>query len=127
MVLIQIVYLKGISTGGLAEALVALVDKDAGELSAATVGRLKEGLMVGRTCALQQARSLGQAQLVLGGGIHVHSRLPARHSVCWSSSVPRPKARRRSSAYPMACATARNPGGSFSSTYTGADLRWRRS
>ncbi len=37
--LIPIVYLKGISTGDLGEALIALVGKDAGELSAATVGR----------------------------------------------------------------------------------------
>ena len=41
-VLIPILYLKGISTGDFEEALIALLGKDAGGLSAATVGRLKE-------------------------------------------------------------------------------------
>jgi len=41
-VLIPILYLKGVSTGDFEEALVALLGKDAGGLSAATVGRLKE-------------------------------------------------------------------------------------
>jgi putative transposase len=41
-VLIPILYLKGISTGDFEEALVALLGKDAGGLSASTVGRPKE-------------------------------------------------------------------------------------
>ncbi len=41
-VLIPILYTKGISTGDVGEALVALLGKDAGGLSAATVGLLKE-------------------------------------------------------------------------------------
>jgi Transposase, Mutator family len=41
-VLIPTLYLKGVSTGAFEEALVALLGKDAGGLSAATVGRLKE-------------------------------------------------------------------------------------
>jgi transposase-like protein len=41
-VLIPILYLKGVSTGDFEEALVALLGKDAGGLSATTVGRLKE-------------------------------------------------------------------------------------
>ena len=40
--LIPILYLKGISTGDFEEALIALLGKDAGGLSATTVGRLKE-------------------------------------------------------------------------------------
>jgi putative transposase len=40
-VLIPILYLKGVSTGDFEEALVALLGKDAGGLSATTVGRLK--------------------------------------------------------------------------------------
>jgi len=48
-VLIPILYLKGISTGDFEEALIALLGKDAGGLSATTVGRLKEA------CALEQA------------------------------------------------------------------------
>jgi putative transposase len=41
-VLIPILYLKGISTGQFEEALVALLGKDAGGLSASTIARLKE-------------------------------------------------------------------------------------
>jgi Transposase, Mutator family len=41
-VLIPILYLKGISTGEFDEALVALLGKDAGGLSASTIGRLKD-------------------------------------------------------------------------------------
>ena len=40
--LIPILYLKGVSTGDFEEALAALLGKDAGGLSASTVGRLKE-------------------------------------------------------------------------------------
>jgi putative transposase len=35
-------YLKGVSTGDFEEALLALLGKDAGGLSASTIGRLKE-------------------------------------------------------------------------------------
>ncbi len=41
-VLIPILYLKGISTGDFEEALRALLGKDAGGLSASTIGRLKD-------------------------------------------------------------------------------------
>src|SRR5438094_7112520 len=41
-VLIPILYLKGISSGDFEEALGALLGKDAGGLSASTIGRLKE-------------------------------------------------------------------------------------
>ena len=41
-VLIPILYLKGISTGDFEDALGALLGKDAGGLSASTIGRLKE-------------------------------------------------------------------------------------
>jgi hypothetical protein len=41
-VLIPILYLKGISTGDFEETLGALLGKDAGGLSASTIGRLKE-------------------------------------------------------------------------------------
>ena len=58
-VLIPILYLKGICTGDFAEALVALLGKDAGGLSAAAIARLKRGL-VGGARALEQVRSLNQ-------------------------------------------------------------------
>ena len=41
-VLIPVLYLKGVSTGDFEEALLALLGKDAGGLSASTVGRLKD-------------------------------------------------------------------------------------
>jgi len=41
-VLIPILYLKGVSTGDFEEALLALLGKDAGGLSASTIGRLKK-------------------------------------------------------------------------------------
>jgi transposase-like protein len=41
-VLIPILYLRGVSTGDFEEALVALLGKDTGGLSASTIGRLKE-------------------------------------------------------------------------------------
>src|SRR3989449_8998906 len=41
-VLIPILYLKGVSTGDFEEALIALLGKDAGGLSASTIGRLKD-------------------------------------------------------------------------------------
>jgi len=41
-VLIPILYLKGVSTGDFEEALLALLGKDAGGLSASTIARLKD-------------------------------------------------------------------------------------
>jgi putative transposase len=41
-VLIPILYLKGISSGDFEDALIALLGRDAGGLSASTIGRLKE-------------------------------------------------------------------------------------
>src|SRR5258708_12559743 len=41
-VLIPILYLKGVSTGDFEEALLALLGKDAGGLSASTIVRLKD-------------------------------------------------------------------------------------
>jgi transposase-like protein len=70
-VLIPTLYLKGVSTGDLEEALVALLGKDAGGLSATTFGRLKECLVRG-TCELEQARSL---VYFWADGIHVQARL----------------------------------------------------
>ena len=68
-VLIPILYLKGISTGDFEEALIALLGKDAGGLSASTIGPGQGGL-VGRAYALEQARSLGQTLRLLLGRRH---------------------------------------------------------
>ena len=42
-VLLPILYLKGVSTGDFEQALIALLGKEAGGLSASTIGRLKDG------------------------------------------------------------------------------------
>jgi transposase-like protein len=73
--LIPILYLKGISTGDFEEALVALLGKDAGGLSAATVGRLKEAWS--EEHALWSKRDLSVKRYVYFwvDGIHVQARL----------------------------------------------------
>jgi Putative transposase/Transposase, Mutator family len=55
-VLIPVLYLKGISTGDFDEALIALLGKDAGGLSASTIGRLKD------------ARSEEHVHMIVPGG-----------------------------------------------------------
>jgi putative transposase len=74
-VLIPILYLKGVSTGDFEEALVALLGKDAGGLSAATVGRLKEAWS--EEHARWSKRDLSAKRYVYFwvDGIHVQARL----------------------------------------------------
>jgi hypothetical protein len=52
-VLIPMLYLKDVSTGDFEEALLALLGKDAGGLSAATIGRLKEVWSAGASAISQ--------------------------------------------------------------------------
>jgi putative transposase len=74
-VLIPILYLKGVSTGDFEEALVALLGKDAGGLSASTVGRLKEAWS--EEHARWSKRDLSAKRYVYFwvDGIHVQARL----------------------------------------------------
>ncbi len=74
-VLIPILYLKGVSTGDFAEALAALLGKEAGGLSAATVARLKEAWA--EEHARWQKRDLSAKCYVYFwvDGIHVQARL----------------------------------------------------
>ena len=96
-VLIPILYLKGVSTGDFEEALVALLGKDAGGLSAASVGRLKEAWSEEHACWSKRDLSAKRYVYFWADGIHVQaSRTP--RSACWSSSAPRPRARRSWSA-----------------------------
>src|SRR4051812_17340311 len=74
-VLIPILYLKGVSTGDFEEALIALLGKDAGGLSATTVGTAQGGLVAG-ACPLEQARSLRQALRLLLGRWHPRPGAP---------------------------------------------------
>jgi transposase-like protein len=73
-VLIPILYLKGISTGDFEDALIALLGRDAGGLSASTIGR-PQGGPVRRARALEQTRPLGRYIYFWVDGIHVQARL----------------------------------------------------
>jgi putative transposase len=74
-VLIPILYLKGVSTGDFEEALAALLGKDAGGLSASTIGRLKEAWSDEH--ARWSRRDLSSKRYVYFwvDGIHVQARL----------------------------------------------------
>ena len=74
-VLIPILYLKGVSTGDFEEALLALLGKDAGGLSASTIGRLKDARSDEH--ARRSKRDLSAKRYVYfwADGIHVQARL----------------------------------------------------
>jgi transposase-like protein len=74
-VLIPILYLKGVSSGGFEEALAALAGKDAPGLSASTISRLKEGW--NEEHQRWQKRDLSAKRYVYlwADGIHVQARL----------------------------------------------------
>ena len=70
-VLIPILYLKGVSTGDFEEALVALLGKDAGGLSASTIGRLKEAWS--EEHMRWSKRDLSAKRYVYFWVLHIHS------------------------------------------------------
>jgi putative transposase len=74
-VLIPMLYLKGVSTGDFGEALVALLGKEAGGLSASTVGRLKDAWS--EEHARWSKRDLSAKRYVYFwvDGIHVQARM----------------------------------------------------
>ena len=74
-VLIPILYLKGISTGDFEEALVALLGKDAGGLSATTIGRLKEAWSEEHVRWSKRDLSAKHYVYFWADGIHVQARL----------------------------------------------------
>jgi transposase-like protein len=74
-VLIPILYLKGISTGDFEEALVALLGKDAGGLSASTVARLKDAWSEERVRWSKRDLSAKRYVYFWVDGIHVQARL----------------------------------------------------
>ena len=91
--LIPILYLKGVSTGDFEEALSALLGKDAGGLSATTVGRLKEAWSQEHVRWSKRDLSAKRYVYFWADGIHVQARLKMPRSACWSSSAPRLRAR----------------------------------
>src|SRR5437762_3292007 len=74
-VLIPILYLKGISTGDFEEALGAVLGKDAGGLSASTIGRLKEAWADEHGRWLERDLSAKRYVYVWADGIYVQARL----------------------------------------------------
>ena len=74
-VLIPILYLKGISTGDFEEALGALLGKDAGGLSASTIGRLKDAWSEEHAHWSKRDLSTKRYVYFWVDGIHVQARL----------------------------------------------------
>ena len=74
-VLIPILYLKGISTGDFEEALGALLGKDAGGLSASTIGRLKDAWSDEHAGWSKRDLSAKRYVYFWVDGIHVQARL----------------------------------------------------
>jgi hypothetical protein len=86
-VLIPILYLKGISSGDFEEALAALLGKDAGGLSASTIGRLKDAWLDEHLRWSERDLSAKRYVYFWADGIHVQARLeddavPARDHWC---------------------------------------------
>src|SRR5689334_24305627 len=74
-VLIPILYLKGISTGDFEEALVALLGKGAGGLSASTIARLRDVWADEHTRWQKRDLSVKRYVYFWADGIHVQARL----------------------------------------------------
>jgi putative transposase len=74
-VLIPVLYLKGVSTGDFGEALVALLGKEAGGLSASTVGRLKDAWSEEHVRWSRRDLSAKRYVYFWVDGIHVQARL----------------------------------------------------
>ena len=74
-VLIPVLYLKGISTGDFEEALIALLGKDAGGLSASTISRLKEAWAEEHAHWTKRDLSTKRYVYFWVDGIHVQARL----------------------------------------------------
>jgi putative transposase len=74
-VLIPILHLKGVSTGDFAEALAALVGRDASGLSASTIARLKDIWADEHARWLTRDLSAKQYVYIWVDGIYVQTRL----------------------------------------------------
>ncbi len=74
-VLIPILYLKGVSTGDFEEALLALLGKDVGGLSASTIGRLKDAWSDEHARWSKRDLSAKRYVYFWADGIHVQARL----------------------------------------------------
>ena len=73
--LLPILYLKGVSTGDLSDALSALLGKDAAGLSATTIGRLKDAWQDDHTLWRKRDLSAKRYVYVWADGVHLEARL----------------------------------------------------
>jgi transposase-like protein len=73
--LLPILYLKGVSTGELSDALAALLGKDAAGLSATTVGRLKDAWQDDHALWRKRDLSTKRYVYVWADGVHLEARL----------------------------------------------------
>src|SRR3954451_21444050 len=94
-VLIPILYLKGISTGDFEDALVALLGRDAGGLSASTIGRLKEAWSEEHARWSKPDLPSKDYIFFCVDGITCRDVPKTPHNACRSASDPRRRAGRR--------------------------------
>ena len=73
--LLPILYLKGISTGDFAEALAALLGKDASGLSPSAIGRLKDGWQDDHATWSKRDLSAKRYVYIWADGIHLQARM----------------------------------------------------
>ena len=73
--LLPILYLKGISTGDFAEALAALLGKDASGLSPSAIGRLKDGWQDDHANWQKRDLSAKHYVYIWADGIHLQARM----------------------------------------------------
>ena len=95
-VLIPILYLKGVSTGDFEEALLALLGKEAGGLSASTISRLKEAWSDEHTRWSKRDLSAKRYVYFWVAASTCRPASSTMRSACWSSLVQRLRARRSS-------------------------------
>jgi putative transposase len=115
-VLIPILYLKGISTGGFEEALAALLGKDAGGLSASTIARLRDVWADEHTRWQKRDLSIRRYVYFWADGIHVQARLENDAQCLLVIIGATPEGNRSSSASPTVCGRMRKPGKGCCST-----------
>jgi len=109
-VLIPILYLKGISTGDFEEALMALLGKGAGGLSASTVARLKDAWSQEHMRWSKRDLSAKRYVYFWVDGIHVQARLENEAQCLLVIIGATPEGKKE-----LGCVRARYPGASSSS------------
>ncbi len=123
-VLIPILYLKGISTGDFEEALIALLGKDAGGLSASTIrAALKEAWSDEHTRWSKRDLSTKRYVYFWVDGIHVQARLEEA-AQCLLVIIGATPESKELVGLIDGVRRARNRGKSSSSTSNGRGLRW---